>query len=225
MIDGKMFGYIRVSTAEQNIERQMEALLTHGIVERDIFIDKQSGKDFNRDNYILLKRILRKGDTLVIKELDRLGRNMDGIKQEWNWFLDNGINIIILDMPILNTENKTDLEKRLISDIVLSLLSYLAEKERLKIRQRQAEGIAIGKSKGVYKGRKRRDLSDFHSLYLKWKEGSLSALEACRQLDISSPTFYRRVKELNEKKHTTVNLKSKTHEELDRLAKIIEKEG
>lgn len=224
MLNGKIWGYIRVSTTEQNIGRQMEALVAYGINERDIFIDKQSGKDFNRDNYILLKRMLREGDTLVIKELDRLGRDMQGIKREWDWFLSNKINIIILDMPILNTENKSDLEKRLISDIVLSLLSYLAEKERFKLRQRQAEGIAIAKSKGVYKGRKRKDTSNFDSVYLKWKEGSVSALEACRQLGISSPTFYRRVKELkNTKIKTTVNLKSEAHENLEKLIEKIEK--
>jgi DNA invertase Pin-like site-specific DNA recombinase len=223
MAETKKFGYARISDKSQNIERQIKALIEYGIDERDIFVDKESGKDFDREQYILLKKILRKGDTLVIKELDRLGRNMDGIKQEWNWFLKNGINIIILDMPLLNTENKTDLEKKLIADIVLSLLSYLSERERLKIRQRQAEGILIRKAKGLYKGRKRKDLSDFNSLYFKWKEGSISALEACRQLNISSPTFYRRVKELEAKKYTNVDLKSKTHEELNKWAKIIEK--
>ena len=121
---------------------------------------------------------------------------MDAIKQEWNWFLENGINIVILDMPILNTENKSDLEKRLISDIVLSLLSYLAEKERLSIKKRQAEGIIIAKANGVYKGRKKKDIPNFVEVYKSWKEDSISALKACKELNISSPTFYRRVKAL-----------------------------
>lgn len=195
MTNKKLFGYARVSTKEQNLSRQLEALIEFGVNERDIFIDKQSGKDFNREQYILLKKVLRTGDTLVIKELDRLGRNMDGIKSEWNYFLENGISIIILDMPLLNTSNKTDLEKKLISDIVLSLLSYLAEKERIKIRQRQQEGIAIAKIEGKYKGRKKKDLMNFEEVYLNWKAKEISALKACELLHISSPTFYRRVNE------------------------------
>lgn len=140
--------------------------------------------------------MLRQGDTIVIKELDRLGRDMAGIKSEWNYFLENGINIIILDMPILNTTNKTDLEKKLISDIVLSLLSYLAEKERMKIRERQKEGIAIAKADGKYKGRKKKTIDGFTEIYNEWKNGKITALKACKKLGISSPTFYRRIKEL-----------------------------
>lgn len=199
MGNGKTFGYARISSVDQNISRQMEALTEYGIEERDIFVDKLSGKDFNRENYILLKKILRPGDTLVIKELDRLGRDMSGIKREWDYFIKEGINVVILDMPILNTTNKTDLEKRLISDIVLSLLSYLAEKERLKIRQRQREGIEIAKSRGVYKGRKRKELEQFNLVYKRWKEGEITALGACKELNISSPTFYRRIKEIESK--------------------------
>lgn len=199
MANGKTFGYARISSADQNVSRQVEALTEYVIDERDIFIDKLSGKDFNRENYILLKRILRAGDTLVIKELDRLGRNMDGIKQEWDYFLREKINVVILDMPLLNTEKKSDLEKRLISDIVLSLLSYLAEKERQKIRQRQKEGIEIAKSRGIYKGRKRKELEEFNNVYQRWKKDQITALGACRELNISSPTFYRRVKEIENK--------------------------
>lgn len=195
MANSKIFGYARVSSTDQNLVRQIESLKEFGIDERDIFIDKQSGKDFNREQYLLLKKMLRNGDTIVIKELDRLGRDMAGIKSEWNYFLENGININILDMPILNTSNKSDLEKRLISDIVLSLLSYLAEKERLKIRQRQMEGISIAKANGVYKGRKRKVIENFNSIYDTWKKGEITALKACEELNISSPTFYRRVKE------------------------------
>ena len=199
MSNSKTFGYARVSSTDQNLARQIESLNKFGIDERDIFIDKQSGKDFNREQYLLLKKMLRNGDTIVIKELDRLGRDMAGIKSEWNYFLENGININILDMPILNTSNKSDLEKRLISDIVLSLLSYLAEKERLKIRQRQMEGISIAKANGVYKGRKRKVIENFNSIYDTWKKGEITALKACEELNISSPTFYRRVKEYEAK--------------------------
>ncbi|NCU28703.1 MAG: recombinase family protein [Candidatus Moranbacteria bacterium] len=194
--NSKIFGYARISSADQNLARQIEAFKEFKIDERDIFLDKQSGKDFDREQYLLLKKILRRGDTLVIKELDRLGRDMDGIKAEWNYFSENGININILDMPILNTTDKSDLEKRLIMEIVLSLLSYLAEKERLKILQRQMEGIAIAKSNGIYKGRKRKELVDFNSIYSRWRDGEITAVQACKELGISSPTFYRRVKEI-----------------------------
>jgi DNA invertase Pin-like site-specific DNA recombinase len=225
MSEGKIFGYGRVSDKSQNEARQLEALLEYGINERDIYIDKMSGKDFNRENYILLKeKLLRKNDVLVIKELDRLGRNYDMIKEEWDYFIKNEISVVILDMSILNTKDKTDLEKRLISDIVLSLLSYLAEKERQKIRQRQAEGIAIAKREGRYKGGKKKDIPNFDVILRQWQEGSISALKACRELNISPPTFYRRLKDIAVKKETKVNLKSKTHEEFDRLAKIIQLE-
>lgn len=195
-MSSKIFGYARVSTKEQNLSRQIEAIKNYGVDERDIFTDKESGKDFNREQYILLKKMLRLGDTIVIKELDRLGRDMSGIKSEWNYFLENGINIIILDMPILNTTNKSNLEKKLISDIVLSLLSYLAEKERMKIRERQKEGIAIAKADGKYKGRKKKTINGFTEIYNEWKNGKITALKACEKLGISSPTFYRRIKEL-----------------------------
>ncbi|MDZ5149285.1 recombinase family protein, partial [Clostridium perfringens] len=145
----KLYGYARVSTREQNLDRQIEELKKYGIQERDIITDKQSGKDFNRNGYQTLKEsLLRKGDTLVIKELDRLGRDMEQIKQEWRALEEAGINLIVLDNPILNTEGKTDLEKKLISNIVFELLSYMAEKERQKIRQRQAEGIKIAQEQG-----------------------------------------------------------------------------
>ena len=121
----KLYGYARVSTREQNLDRQIEELKKYGIEERDIITDKQSGKDFNRNGYKTLKEsLLRKGDTLVIKELDRLGRDMEQIKQEWRALEEAGINLIVLDNPILNTEGKTDLEKKLISNIVFELLSY-----------------------------------------------------------------------------------------------------
>ena len=150
----KIYGYARVSSKEQNLDRQEQALKDYGIDSRDIIEDKQSGKDFNRQGYQTLKNsLLRKGDTLVINELDRLGRNMDMIKSEWQELQAKGIDIVVIDTPILNTLNKTDLEKKLISNIVFELLSYIAEKERIKIRERQSEGIAAAKAKGLYKGR------------------------------------------------------------------------
>jgi DNA invertase Pin-like site-specific DNA recombinase len=195
MAEGKIFGYGSISDKSKNEAQQMKALLEYGINERDIYIDKMSGKDFKRENYTLLKeRLLCKGDTLVVKELDMLGKNYDMIKVEWTFFIQSGINIVILDMPILNTKDKSNLEKRLISDIVLSLLSYFAEKEGFKNKIRQ-------------------------------REGSISTLKACNEPDISPPTFYSQINRPHIKKPTYIDLKSKAHQELDRLANMIEKEG
>lgn len=197
---GKVFGYARVSSKEQNLDRQIEALKEFGITdERDIIIDKASGKDFNREGYKLLTtQLLRPGDTLVIKELDRLGRNMKQIKEEWNNLLKKDININVIDTPILNTSGKTDLEKTLISNIVFELLSYMAEKEREKIRQRQAEGIKALKDKNNGKGigRPKTDRpSNFEEVYNEWKAGSITAKVAMEKLGLKRTTFYSLVKE------------------------------
>lgn len=141
-MEKRTYGYCRVSSKEQKLDRQVIALTEFGISERDIIIDKVSGKDFNREGYRLLKeKILRPGDTLVIKELDRLGRDMEKIKEEWYALQQMQVDIIILDTPMLNTSNKTDLERQLISNIIFELLSYMAHKERVKIKERQREGI------------------------------------------------------------------------------------
>jgi DNA invertase Pin-like site-specific DNA recombinase len=188
MSEGKIFGYGQIYDKLQNEAQQLEVFLAYGIPKRDIYIDKISGKEFNRENYILLKeKLLKKGDTLVVKEMDMLGKNYGILKAEWAFFLQSGINIVILDLPILNTKDKSDLEKRLISDIVLSLLSYFAEKESFKNKIHQ-------------------------------QESHISTLKACPEPDISS------LNKLHIKKLTYIDLKSKTHQELDRLAKMIEKE-
>ncbi|WP_353851641.1 recombinase family protein [Clostridium sp.] len=200
-MSNKIFGYIRVSSKEQNTDRQKQALLGYGVDERDIIEDKVSGKDFNRNGYLTLKNsLLRDGDTLVIKELDRLGRNMDMIKNEWQEIQSNGIDIVVLDTPILNTKSKSDLEKKLIANIVFELLTYMAEKERIKIRTRQAEGIALAKSKGLYKGRKKIVNENFKNVYDDWKNGKLTAVKAIEMLDMRKSTFYRRVKEYESSK-------------------------
>lgn len=200
-MSNKIFGYIRVSSKEQNTDRQKQALLEYGVDERDIIEDKVSGKDFNRNGYLTLKNsLLRDGDTLVIKELDRLGRNMDMIKNEWQEIQSKGIDIVVLDTPILNTKNKSDLEKKLIANIVFELLTYMAEKERIKIKTRQAEGIAIAKSKGLYKGRKKIVNENFRNVYDDWKKGKLTAVKAIEMLDMKKSTFYRRVKEYESSK-------------------------
>ncbi|MEL7672047.1 recombinase family protein [Methanobacterium sp.] len=201
MMANKIFGYIRVSSKEQNTDRQKQALLEYGVDERDIIEDKVSGKDFNRNGYLTLKNsLLRDGDTLVIKELDRLGRNMDMIKNEWQEIQSNGIEIVVLDTSILNTKNKSDLEKKLIANIVFELLTYMAEKERIKIKTRQAEGIAIAKSKGLYKGRKKIVNENLKNVYDDWKKGKLTAVKAIEMLDMKKSTFYRRVKEYESSK-------------------------
>ena len=152
-MSNKIYGYARVSTKEQNLDRQIAELMKHVADERDIITDKASGKDFNRVGYMSLRdTLLRVGDTLVIKELDRLGRDMSMIKEEWNTLLKMGVDIIIIDTPMLNTKGKDTLEKTLISNIVFELLSYMAQKERDKIKSRQAEGIAILKAKNNGKG-------------------------------------------------------------------------
>ncbi|MDF2881990.1 MAG: site-specific recombinase, invertase Pin [Clostridiaceae bacterium] len=201
MMSNKIFGYIRVSSKEQNTDRQKQALLEYGVDERDIIEDKVSGKDFNRTGYLTLKNsLLRDGDTLVIKELDRLGRNMDMIKNEWQEIQSNGIDIVVLDTPILNTKNKSDLEKKLIANIVFELLTYIAEQERIKIKIRQAEGIAIAKGKGLYKGRKKIVNENFKNVYDDWKNRKLTAVRAIEMLDMKKSTFYRRVKEYESSK-------------------------
>lgn len=205
----KTFFYVRVSTKEQNTDRQIEAIKEYcksnniDLNERDIFIDKASGKDFNRESYKALKVALREGDTLIIKELDRLGRNMEQIKQEWQELTKAGINIIVIDTPILNTANKTDLEKTLISNIVFELLAYMSEKERLKIKQRQAEGIEALKNKNGGKGIGRPKAEypkEFEKVYKQWKAEQISAVKAMELLGLKKNTFYKLVKEYEQGK-------------------------
>lgn len=213
-MSNKIFGYVRVSTKEQNEDRQVTAISEYcknkgiELQERDIIIDKQSGKDFNRSGYQTLKiQLARPGDTIIIKELDRLGRDMDQIKEEWQELISKGINIIIIDTEILNTSNKTDLEKTLISDIVFSLLSYMAEKERVKIRQRQLEGIAAAHSKGKHLGRPQLNLDTLDSWkvkaieenYQKWKDGVFTAVKFMETVDLKRNTFYKIIKEYESK--------------------------
>lgn len=195
-----IFAYLRVSSQDQNLERQIEAVKEYesssGIKIDRLFQDKQSGKSFDRPQYQALKGTLRTGDTLIIKELDRLGRNMEQVKKEWLEIQELGVDIVVIDTPILNTSNKTDLEKRLISNIVFELLSYMAEKERLKIRQRQREGIDIAKQKGKHLGRPKRNLPvQWDEIYAKWTAKEITAVEAMRMLDMKKSAFYRAVKE------------------------------
>lgn len=193
----KQFFYGRVSTKEQNADRQIKAAKDFGIDDRDIYIDKKSGKDFDREQYQILKGQLREGDLLVILSIDRLGRNYDQIIAEWRDIISLGCDIVVLDMPILDARN-TDggLTKRFISDLFLQILSYVSEQERENIRSRQRQGIEIARSLGKYKGRKPIDVPNFQEVYTEWRRGSITARKAMELLGGIKPnTFYRRVKE------------------------------
>lgn len=203
----KIYAYARVSTKEQNLDRQLEAIHNYchennvELDERDFISEKQSGKDFNRKGYLTLKNsLLRDGDTLIIKELDRLGRDMTMIKEEWQDLQKKGVSIIVIDTPILNTVGKSDLEKTLISNIVFELLSYMAEKERLKIKKRQEEGISAAKSKGIKFGRPNIKYPDnWKETYDKWKAGEITAVKAMELTGMKKTSFYNLVKKYENK--------------------------
>lgn len=192
-----IYGYARVSTKEQNELRQIIALKEFGAEEKNIFIDKQSGKDFRRENYRKLIRKLKPGDTFAVKSIDRLGRNYDEILNEWRVITkEKGAAIAVLDMPLLDTGKSKDLTGTLIADIVLELLSYVAQTEREFIRQRQAEGIAAAKQQGVRFGRKpMKRPAEFAALKAQWEKGEISAREAARRLNITHRTFLRWAKD------------------------------
>ena len=194
-------GYVRVSTQEQNEERQLIKMQEQGIEDRFIFVDKLSGKDMNRPEYQKMKLCLRHGDILYLDELSRLGRNYDNILKEWREIVGAGVDIICLDNPeIFNTEkwrNMGDIGK-VMQDTILSLLAYVADNERQKMLKRQREGIAIAKAAGKYKGRKRIsiDSEKMDAEIRKWKNGEQTARQAMSALNIKPNTFYRRIKEM-----------------------------
>lgn len=187
------YGYVRVSTKDQNEVRQMIAMREFGVGERYIFVEKQSGKDFNRPQYKRLLRRLKKGDTLVIKSIDRLGRNYDEIIEQWRFITkEKQAAIVVLDMPLLDTRQGRDLTGTLIADIVLQLLSYVAQTEREFIKRRQAEGIAAAKARGVRFGPRPIERPEhYEACYSAWKRGDISAREAARRLNVSHNTFLR----------------------------------
>ncbi|MCI6669008.1 MAG: recombinase family protein [Romboutsia timonensis] len=216
-MSSRTYGYIRVSTKEQNLDRQRVALEDYGVEAKNIVEDKLSGKNFNREGYLYLKNtLLREGDTLVIKELDRLGRNYEMIKEEWSSLVEMGVNIEIIDMPILNTKEKSSLEKNLISNIVFEILAYISQQERDKIRQRQAEGIAAmptaeidGKLKKVSKKTMnpigRPELSypkNWVGVYKRWKSEDkdikITARKAMQELNLAKTSFYNLVRRYEE---------------------------
>ena len=196
--ESRLYGYARVSTRDQNEARQLVALKEFGISDCCIFMDKQSGKDFNRPQYQKLIGRLKPDDVLVVKSIDRLGRNYEEILEQWRVITkEKQAAIVVLDMPLLDTRQGRDLTGTLIADIVLQLLSYVAEQERSFIRQRQAEGIAAAKARGQRFGPppKQRP-EDFGEYVRRWKNGTLSAREASRQLSITHTTFLRWAREV-----------------------------
>lgn len=193
----KVYGYIRVSTKEQNEERQLIAMREFGIPDGNIVIEKQSGKDFERPGYKKLMKLLKAGDTFVIKSIDRLGRNYEEILEQWRIITkEKQVAIVVLDMPLLDTRQGRDLTGVLIADIVLQLLSYVAQTEREFNRQRQAEGIAAAKARGVHFGRSFKDRGEnYDAVKDAWRQGEISGREAARQLGVAHGTFQRWCKE------------------------------
>ena len=189
---GCVYGYVRVSSADQNEERQRIAMAQEGLKEKDIFMDKQSGKDFDRPQYKKLLRKIKKDDLLYIKSIDRLGRNYEEILQQWRVLTkEKGIDIVVLDMPLLDTRRGKDLMGTFLSDIVLQVLSFVAENERTNIKQRQAEGIAAAKSKGVKFGRPPLPLPDnFYEVHKAWRSKKLTLKEAANACNMPVGTFY-----------------------------------
>ena len=196
-MEHQIFGYARVSSGDQKADRQLEALKRYPVEARNIYLEKKSGKDFKRLEYQKLVRRLRDGDVLVIKSIDRLGRNYEETLNQWRMITkEKNVNIVVLDMPILNVYTDGDLTRTLISDIVLQLLSYVAQQEREYIHQRQAEGIAIAKANGVAFGPPKKDRGEgYQNCVGLWQEGKLSARMAASQLGICHKTFMRWLRE------------------------------
>lgn len=193
----KIYGYVRVSSMEQNEDRQMVALKQVGVDARDIFMDKQSGKDFHRENYEKMVSLLQKGDLLYVVSIDRLGRNYTEILNQWRMLTkENGIDICVLDMPLLDTRNGKDLMGTFIADLVLQILSFVAENERENIRKRQEQGIAAAKKRGVRFGRPETHIPDnFGEIIKKWENGQIKFDDAIQECNMSQATFYRRLRE------------------------------
>lgn len=193
-----VYGYVRVSSIEQNEDRQMIALKKAGVSAGCIFMDKQSGKDFHRENYERMVSMLQEGDLLYIMSIDRLGRNYVEIQNQWRMLTkDIGIDICVMDMPLLDTRNGKDLMGTFIADLVLQILSFVAENERENIRKRQEQGIAAAKQRGVQFGRpEKRVPDDFQKIVRAWEKGNVKTYEILDQCQISRSTFFRRLREM-----------------------------
>ncbi|NGY85335.1 recombinase family protein (plasmid) [Bacillus megaterium] len=196
-MENRKFGYIRVSGRDQNEGRQLQSMEEVCISPRDIFMDKQSGKNFNREQYQLLKRMIRKGDILYIHSLDRFGRNKEEILQEWNAITKEiEADIVVLDMPLLDTTQYKDSLGTFIADLVLQILSWMAQEERDRIRKRQREGINAALKSGISFGRPKAQVSqDFIEAYNRWKRNEITAVQAMKEANVKKTTFYKLVKQ------------------------------
>ena len=199
-MNGIIYGYARVSAKDQNEARQLIALKTFGICQTRIFLDKQSGRDFQRPQYQRLLKRLKKGDTLVVKSIDRLGRNYNEIIEQWRILTkEKQADVVVLDMPLLDTRRGKDLTGTLIADIVLQLLSYVAQTEREFIHQRQAEGIAAAKARGVKFGRPPAVLPEnFYAVHKKWRDKKITLRQAAKACGMPEGTFYARARKFEE---------------------------
>ena len=198
------FAYVRVSSRDQNEDRQLLAIAELHIPQKNIYIDHQSGKDFDRPAYKRMVRRMKKDDLLYIKSIDRLGRNYEEIQNQWRFLTkDKGIDIVVLDMPLLDTRRGKDLVGTFLSDVVLQVLSFVAENERSNIKQRQAEGIAAAKLRGVKFGRPPKPLPpNFYSVYQQWRKGDLPVSSASEACNMSRTTFHRRAKQYEKSFHS-----------------------
>lgn len=192
------YGYVRVSSLDQNEDRQIREMEKLSIIPKNIFIDKQSGKDFERPQYKKLLKKIKPGDLLYILSIDRLGRNYEEIQRQWRHLTKEvGIDICVIDMPILDTRPYKDLLGTFVSDLILQVLSFVAENERDNIRKRQAQGIAAAKARGVRFGRPEAKLPDeFPALLQKWERQQISTKDLLKECDFSESTLYRRVREM-----------------------------
>ena len=200
----RSYGYVRVSSQDQNEDRQMIEMEGLGIPQKQVYVDKQSGKDFNRPQYKKLLRVLKEGDVLFILSIDRLGRNYEEILNQWRIITkDMKVDIVVIDMPLLDTRRDKNLLGTFISDMVLQLLSFVAQNERENIKKRQAQGIAAAKARGVKFGRPVKDVPDeFTDEVARWNKGELDIEDILRKYNISQSTFYRRIREINFGKKT-----------------------
>lgn len=194
----KRFAYIRVSDKDQNEDRQVETMKREGIDDRDVFIEKMSGKNFERPKYQLLKQLVREGDEIVFDSITRMGRTMNETLKEYEWFVENGIQLKFIKEPMINTSTEQeDIIKVAIQKVILTVLAAFAEKERIDSKIRQAEGIQAAKAKGKHLGRPKAAITpEFKEAYIKWANQEITAVEAMRLSNMSKTTFYRKVNEL-----------------------------
>lgn len=196
-MENTIYGYVRVSSTDQNEDRQMIALSEAGVSKKNIYLDKMSGKDFERPQYQKLLKKLKSGDLLYILSIDRLGRNYEEIQKQWRIITkEKNVDICVIDMPLLDTRQGKDLMGTFIADLVLQILSFVAQSERENIKKRQAEGIAAAKAKGVRFGRPEKNVPDnFATLIKLWEQKKLPLSEVLKQCNMSEATFYRRLRE------------------------------